>query len=89
LENIDILLLPVGGGDRIKPKQAVEIMNMIEPRVVIPLYHHIEGLKNELGSAELFCKELGVCRRQDGNKLKIAKKDLPVDDVLIAVLERA
>ncbi len=89
LENIDILLLPVGGGDRIKPKQAVEIMNMIEPRIVVPLYHHIDGLKHELGTADAFCKELGVCQRQDGNKLKILKKDLPAEDVVIHVLERA
>ena len=57
-------------------------MNMIEPRIVIPLYHHIEGLKNELGTADAFCKELGVCQRQDGNRLKIAKKDLPAEDQL-------
>lgn len=89
LENIDILLLPVGGGDKLSAKQAAETIQSIEPRVVVPLYHHVEGLKQKLGTADAFCKELGVCKRQDANKLKIAKKDLPAEDLLVAVLERA
>ena len=89
LENIDILLLPVGGGDKITAKQAIETINIIEPRVVVPLYHHLDGLKRELGTVDAFCSELGVCRRQDANRLKITKKDLPTEDILVAVLERA
>lgn len=89
LENIDILLLPVGGGDTLTAKQAIEIVNLVEPRIVIPLDHHVEGLKKERGTADAFCKELGVCKRQDANKLKITRKDLPAEDVIITVLERA
>ncbi|MCR4256532.1 MAG: MBL fold metallo-hydrolase [Candidatus Uhrbacteria bacterium] len=88
LGNIDILLLPVGGGDHITAKQAVEIIKLVEPRVVVPLAYHVEGLKKELGTADAFCKEL-VCKRQDANKLKITKKDLPSDDLVVTVLERA
>jgi L-ascorbate metabolism protein UlaG (beta-lactamase superfamily) len=89
LENIDILLLPVGGGDTLSPKQAIEIINLVEPRIVIPLDHHVEGLKKERETADAFCKTLGVCKRQDANKLKITRKDLPAEDVIITVLERA
>lgn len=88
LGNIDILLLPVGGGDSITAKQAVEIIKSVEPRMVIPLAYHVEGIKQELGTADAFCKEL-VCKRQDANKLKISKKDLPAEDLIVAVLERA
>ena len=89
LENIDILLLPVGGGDKIAAKQAIDIINMIEPRLVVPLEHHVEGSKKTLATADAFCRELGVCKRQDANKLKISKKDLPADEMIITVLERA
>ncbi|MSR85310.1 MBL fold metallo-hydrolase, partial [Candidatus Uhrbacteria bacterium] len=89
LENIDILLLPVGGAGHLTAKQAVETIQIVEPRIVIPLGHHVEGVKEKLGSADAFCKELGVCKRQDSNKLKISKKDLPAEDLLVAVLERA
>lgn len=87
LGNIDILLLPVGGGDLISVKQAVDIIKTVEPRMVILLAFQVEGLKEKLGSADAFCKEL-VCKRTDANKLKITKKDLPSDDLAVVVLER-
>jgi len=88
LGNIDILLLPVGGGDLITAKQAVEMIKVIEPRMVVPLAYHVEGLKQELGTADAFCKQM-VCKRADANKLKISKKDLPAEDLVVTVLERA
>lgn len=88
LGNIDILLIPVGGGDLLTAKQAVEIIKAVEPRMVVPLAYHTEGIKETLGTADAFCKEL-VCKRNDSNKLKITKKDLPVDDLVVTVLERA
>lgn len=87
LGNIDILLLPVGGGDAITAKQAAEIIKLVEPRMVVPLAYNVEGLKKELGSVEAFCKEL-VCKREDATKLKISKKDLPAEDLVVTVLER-
>lgn len=88
LENIDILFVPVGGGGQLTSKQAIEAINVIEPRVVIPMNYHIEGIKEKLTTVEAFCKELGVKNRQDGAKLKITKKDLPAEDLLVAVLAR-
>jgi hypothetical protein len=89
LENIDVLLLPVGGGDQLNAKQAIEVINEVEPRIVVPLGFHIDGVKEKLGTVDAFCKELGVCQRQDANKLKITRKDLPAEDLMVAVLERA
>lgn len=89
LENIDILLLPVGGGDGFNAKQATEVIHEIEPRLVVPLGYHVDGVKENLGSVEAFCKELGSFQRQDANKLKILRKDLPSDTLVVSVLERA
>lgn len=89
LGDIDILLLPVGGGDVLGSKAASETIARIEPRVVVPLHYDIPGIKTKLESVDIFCKALGVCKRQDANKLKISKKDLPAEDLLVAVLERA
>ena len=56
--------------------------------MVVPLFYHVDGLKEELGSADAFCKEL-VCQRNDATKLKISRKDLPSEDLVVTVLERA
>jgi len=89
LGDIDILLLPVGGGTVLDAKAAAEMITTLEPRMVIPMYYDIDGLKEKLGSVDAFIKQIGGAKRQDANKLKISKKDLPADDVIITVLERA
>jgi len=89
LGNIDILLLATGGADWMDAKTAAEIIAEIEPRMVIPLSYDIPGLKAKLGSIDAFCKQLGSCQRENATRLKIAKKDLPADNLVVAVLERA
>ncbi len=88
LENIDILMLPVGGGDVLTAKQAAEVVSQIEPRVVIPMTHHLPSQKTKLESVEKFCKEFGSCRREEANKYKVSRKDLPEEDMLIVTLKK-
>ncbi|MDQ7815255.1 MAG: MBL fold metallo-hydrolase [Patescibacteria group bacterium] len=89
LGDIQILFLPVGGGEVMDSKLASEIISIVEPRIVVPMHYDLPGIKTKLGSVNDFCKSLGVCQRQDANKLKITKKDLPSEDMVITVLERA
>ena len=89
LGDIDILMLPVGGGSVMDAKTAAEVITTVEPRIVIPLCTALPGLKEEFGTIDAFMKQLGATKRQDAAKLKIAKKDLPADDMVITVLERA
>lgn len=88
LENIDILLLPVGGGAYLDAKKATEIVQALEPRIVVPLAFATDGLNQPLASVDAFCKEVGG-KREEGNKLKLARKDLPAEELVVQVLERA
>ncbi|PIR66542.1 MAG: hypothetical protein COU51_03315 [Parcubacteria group bacterium CG10_big_fil_rev_8_21_14_0_10_36_14] len=88
LENIDILLLPVGGGDSIDYKKAAEIANQIEPRVIIPMQYKMPGLTINLDDVQKFLKEYGT-KEETMNKLKIARKDLPEEETKVIVLEKA
>lgn len=88
LENIDILMIPVGGGRVMDPKVAAQVISQIEPRVVIPMTHAALGAKETLGTVDAFCKAFGTCRREDMNKYKVTRKDLPEDDMVIISLTR-
>lgn len=88
LGNIDILILPVGGGDAMDGKTAAAVVNVIEPRIVVPINYQISGIKTKLDGVEAFCKAVGG-KRQDANRLKVSKKELPADDTQIMVIERS
>ena len=88
LENVDVLLISVGGGEYLTAKQATDVVHELEPRIVIPLAFALDGDRTDLATVEAFCKEVGG-KRVDGNKLKLSRKDLPADDLIIQVLERA
>ncbi|MBI4598893.1 MBL fold metallo-hydrolase [Candidatus Uhrbacteria bacterium] len=88
LGQVDILMVPVGGGRVLSPKAASEVISQVEPRVVIPMSHQLPGLKEEAAGVESFCKELGVCRREEGTKYKVTRRDLPEEDMLVMTLQR-
>jgi len=89
LEGTDILILPVGGGEVINAKQATEIISQLEPRIVIPMHYALPGLKikNKIDDVKMFCKEFGACPKEEINKFKITKKDLPQEDLKVVVLQ--
>ena len=88
LGEIDILILPVGGGAVLDVKSANAVVSQVEPRMVIPSHFDTKGMKEKMANVEDFCKEI-ACAREDLNKLKVKKSDLPVDDIQLVVLSRA
>lgn len=85
LEGTDILLVPVGGVYTLDAQKAVSVINQIEPRIVIPMHYKVPGLKIDLGTVDQFLKAIAIKPSYE-EKLKIAKKDLPQDDMQVVVL---
>lgn len=87
LEGVDIVMIPVGGTYTLDGKKAAELINQIEPRIVIPMHHKIPKLKIKLDDVDKFCKEMGIKQNGLEDKLKISKKDLPAEDVKVVLLK--
>lgn len=77
LELINVLLVPVGGGNSLNAAQAAELVSMIEPNIVVPMHYHLPGLKLELDSVERFLKEMGVTDPKEEESLKLTTTSLP------------
>ena len=84
---IDILMLPVGGNEIIDAKTAASIVSQIEPRIVIPMYYKIPGLKMKLDDVDAFLKLMGVEKIEPQEKLKLSVKNLPREETEIVVLK--
>lgn len=85
LEGTDILLVPVGGKYTLDARLAVEVINQIEPRIIIPMHYAMAGMKIELAPLDKFIKELGLPPRYE-DKLKMSKRDLPSDNSELVIL---
>ena len=87
LDEVNILLVPVGGGKSLNAAQAAELVSMLEPNIVIPMHYHIPGLKLELDAVDRFLKEMGVTEPQMEDSLKVSAGRLPeeTETVILAV----
>lgn len=86
MNNIDILLIPVGGKYTIDGEQAINIISQIEPRIIIPMHYKIPGLKIDIAPTDKFLKQMGG-HVEELDKLKISKKDLPQEGTRLVVLK--
>ena len=78
LDNVDVLLLPVGGISTIDAPVAAKIVRQLEPKVVIPMHYKTPALNRELEPVEKFLKETGVKQVDSRPKLSFTKQSLPV-----------
>lgn len=86
LENVDVLLVPVGGHGVLDGKIAAELVSELEPRVIIPIHYKLPGLKTQLDGPEVFLKAIGVKPGEILTKVKITKKDLPQEETQVFLL---
>lgn len=77
LEQVNVLLVPVGGGNSLNAAQASELVSMLEPNIVVPMHYKIPGLKLDLEDVERFLKEMGVTEPREENSLRITSSGLP------------
>ncbi len=86
LEEVNVLLVPVGGGNSLNAAQAAELVSMLEPNIVIPMHYKIPNLKLELEDVDRFLKEMGATEPEAESSLKITPSSVP-EETQIVLLE--
>ncbi len=87
---IDIMFVPVGGGDVFAPEEAFKIINQIEPRIVIPVAYKSKGIisyPHAKNYAEDFIKHIGEKNTEITDKLKIKEENLPQSETKAVILK--
>jgi len=56
---VDVLLIPVGGNYTIDGKEAVETIDQLNPKMVVPMHYMVEGLTVDISGPEEFLSEVG------------------------------
>lgn len=87
LGNVDVLLLPVGGGSTIDATKAAETVSLITPKIVIPMHYQDQRMRTDLEPLDRFLKEMGVSEAAPQARLSLSKSQLP-SETQVVVLER-
>lgn len=77
MSGVGVLLVPVGGQTTIDGATAAEVVNIIEPRIVIPMHYRTEVTKGDLSPIDRFVKEMGAKDLEPQPKLAITRASLP------------
>lgn len=89
--DIDILMVPVGGKYTIGPKEAVTVVQDIDPYIVLPMHYKLEGMNPELATGlspvDEFLSEVGLTVERLP-KLSVKKEDLAEASSKVVVLEK-
>lgn len=88
LEQVNILLVPVGSGNSLNAAQASELVSMLEPNIVIPMHYTMPGLKLDLDGVDRFLKEMGVTEPTEETTLKISKGNLPEETETVILIPK-
>ena len=76
--DVDVLFIPIGGKYTLNSEEALEAINQIEPRIIIPMHYKVDGLKIDLDTVDKFAKETGVKKENmNVSKVTLKKKAMP------------
>jgi L-ascorbate metabolism protein UlaG (beta-lactamase superfamily) len=86
LGKVDVLLVPVGGGNGLTPAKAAEVINLIEPGIVVPMHYKTPDSTVELSELSGFLKQMGISEKLEAEEsLKLTKRNIP-DGTRVVVL---
>ena len=77
LGEINIALVPVGGGNGLNAAKAVEVISMFQPGIVIPMHYHTPAAKANLAPVTKFLKEMGIGKIEPEPSLSITRTGVP------------
>ncbi len=84
--NVDVLLVPVGGGTALAAAKAAEVVNLIEPGIVIPMHYDTPKSKLKLDPLNPFLKQMGLSDQVSVEEsLKVTKRDIPEETSVVVL----
>ena len=86
LQPVDVLLAPAGGGCTLELERILQLMQDLDPKIVIPMHYQIPGATEPLGNLDTFLQLMGVSEVQPRRSLTVTTGNLP-PNMQVTVLE--
>jgi L-ascorbate metabolism protein UlaG (beta-lactamase superfamily) len=85
LGTVNVLLIPVGGGNSLNAAKAAEVVSTIEPNIVIPMHYATDAAKVKLEPLSKFLKEMGLGKVESLPSLKATRSSLPQETKVVVL----
>lgn len=86
LGEVNVALVPVGGGGGLSAASAAEIISVLEPGIVIPMHYSTPDTALPLAALSKFLKEMGIGEVASEPSLKVTRSSIH-DETRVVVLE--
>ena len=89
LGHVNIALVPIGDGDSLSAAKAAEVINLIEPNIVIPMHYATADTTVKLDPLNKFLKEMGISEVEKipSLSLKVTSASSLPEDTRVIVLD--
>jgi L-ascorbate metabolism protein UlaG (beta-lactamase superfamily) len=88
LGHVDVLAVPVGGGDALEAQAAARLVNALEPAIVVPVRYAVAGLAGDYDPVDRFAKEMGLAEGWAPQpKLNLTGSLPTTEDTRVVILE--
>jgi L-ascorbate metabolism protein UlaG (beta-lactamase superfamily) len=73
---VDVVLIPVGGVFTINAEEAYEVINQLNPSIIIPMHYKTRALNFKLDTADGFIKKFDDFEKLQSQVLEVKKENL-------------
>lgn len=93
INGADVVMVPVGGVYTIDADEARQLVEKLEPSIVIPMHYRDDSLKpdiskySEMATVSDFLQKVGVSDTEPEKKLKLSRATLDEEETRIIVME--
>ncbi|HEY9078154.1 MAG TPA: MBL fold metallo-hydrolase [Anaerolineaceae bacterium] len=84
---VHIALVPVGGGTALNAAKAAEVISLLEPNIVIPMYYATPASTLKLDPLSKFTKEMGLKEAETVASFKVTSLSSLPEETRVVVLE--
>lgn len=85
LGNVNVALVPVGGGGGLTAAKAAEVVALLEPGMLVPMHYATPASGTKLASLSKFLKEMGLGEVEAQPSLKVTRSTVP-EETRVVVL---
>lgn len=82
---VDVLMVPVGGGESLDAPPAAETIALLEPKLVIPMSYKTDADTAKLDPLDRFLKEMGAKSPEHHAKVTITRSTLPEETQVLVI----